>query len=672
MSLAPWVDGSAGRRLEEGLTLALILGMAALTRGYRLSLVWFTADQIRDVSTASAIAAGERLPLLGPAISSTHASLGPLYFYLLAAPMAISSDPMAAASFVAAANVLAVAVSYFFVRAFFGRRVAVVAAALFATFPLAVVSARGIWNPGLLPLFVVLFTWALFALIVHGTSRAVVPAMALLAILLQLHMTSITLAAVAGAAVVLFRPTLRPRHGLLGMAAFLALLAPYLAYEVSHAFANVRALAAFTAADQGLASARPVAGVVLNALALYPAALTAVVIDPAWPQALVDVALGLHAVEALLFVAGVLLCLVHVIVARHDRDPAATATLRASTLMLLWLAVPVLALASKKTAVWYWYLDVLYPAQFVFAGIALAALATWACARIRRGAVVLAVVVVVVLALTQATMTIALQRRIDRRGELAVGGGLDLSTLGAAQPAVGTATLIPLRYRRDLLRTLVTDFGVAAANVPALAHGVVLGPQEDNMYLLRLVGSARPASAPDSRGLHYLVTLRDDATAGVPPAGTQRVGPYTIVGYRPSIDYRSWRRALSPAGGPPSPADAAWTRWTVPANGLSLDLLTGDALVVRGTVHRTSTADRVTIAVGLIGPDPPADARLAVNGTPLPVASRRQRYAVLSRAVESLFDVTDALVAGDNTLEITVAGPGRLSAFDVYEGGSLP
>ena len=90
--------------MREPLTLALLLGLAALTRLYRLDLIWFTADQIRDVSTASAIAAGHAAPLLGPGISLTDAFLGPFYFYLLAVPFVLARDPLIAAYFIATAG----------------------------------------------------------------------------------------------------------------------------------------------------------------------------------------------------------------------------------------------------------------------------------------------------------------------------------------------------------------------------------------------------------------------------------------------------------------------------------------------------------------------------------------------------------------------------------------
>ena len=71
---------------RERAILAGILGVGALARLYRIDLTWYFLDQVRDVSTAGAIASGERLPLLGPLIGWTDGRLGPLAFNLIAPP----------------------------------------------------------------------------------------------------------------------------------------------------------------------------------------------------------------------------------------------------------------------------------------------------------------------------------------------------------------------------------------------------------------------------------------------------------------------------------------------------------------------------------------------------------------------------------------------------------
>jgi hypothetical protein len=75
---------------RERVILTGILGVGSLVRLYGLDLTWYFLDQVRDVSTAAAIASGKSFPLLGPLIGWTHGRLGPLYFYLIAPPFLLS------------------------------------------------------------------------------------------------------------------------------------------------------------------------------------------------------------------------------------------------------------------------------------------------------------------------------------------------------------------------------------------------------------------------------------------------------------------------------------------------------------------------------------------------------------------------------------------------------
>src|SRR5215471_8692115 len=188
------------------LLLAGILSLATFLRLYRLDLSWFYGDTARDLTIATEVATGQHWPLLGPVLSQSQAYLGPAYFYLLAVPYVVVKHPLAGAYFIALCNVGAIYVLFHFAQTFFGRAVAVGASALFAVFPLALWSARTIWNPGFLPLFTLLFMRALYALIVHEHSRALVALLPLLAILMQLHFSAVSLLIVVLLALVLFRP----------------------------------------------------------------------------------------------------------------------------------------------------------------------------------------------------------------------------------------------------------------------------------------------------------------------------------------------------------------------------------------------------------------------------------------------------------------------------------
>src|SRR5262249_42133990 len=161
-----------------------------------------------------------------PWIGWTNAYLGPLYYYLVAVPFLFTGHPLAAVIAVALANVLAVVLLYRFAARYFGVPVALIASALFAVFPLAVVSARVLWNPALVPLFTLAFMGALYGVVVDGHSRCVISAAAALAVLTQLHVATIALGGVALIAWGLFRPRVRLRDAGLGALAFAALYTP--------------------------------------------------------------------------------------------------------------------------------------------------------------------------------------------------------------------------------------------------------------------------------------------------------------------------------------------------------------------------------------------------------------------------------------------------------------
>ncbi len=406
--------------MRENLIVAAILTAGAVIRFYRLDLTWFFLDQARDVAAAAGIAAGASFPLLGPRIGWTEAYLGPLYFYLMAIPFSIARDPVAGAAFVAVGHLAALLALYRFAREFFGPRVAAYASALFAVFPLTIFSSRLVWHAGLLPPLIVLYMHALYRLVVRGHSGSVVPLLGLLAALTQLHLTSIALAGVALMAVLLFRPRLRIGHVLGGAALFLFLYLPYVVYEVGHRFENVRALSRFGASAEGLAPLDGLPRVVGNLLLLFSPALSGFVLEADWSPAFLAGFWILYHVEAALFGIGLVLCISRLLMGGRGVGADQGAERRRMALLLLWVSVPVLILGGKKTALWWYYLDVVYPSPFVLAGLAIAsapslvfrgALGRKHAARALAG---LAAAIVV----SQAYFQLNFQRKVVARGEV--------------------------------------------------------------------------------------------------------------------------------------------------------------------------------------------------------------------------------------------------------------
>jgi 4-amino-4-deoxy-L-arabinose transferase-like glycosyltransferase len=134
------------------LLLGVILAFGALARLSGLDVGWFLQDQVRDATAAQGILSGRDFPLVGPhAALSTVQLVGPLYYYLVAIPYGLSANPVVGVAFLNLFGVASVYLTYRLGREMFGPLEELVAAALYAVFPMAVLSGKALWNPGLIP-----------------------------------------------------------------------------------------------------------------------------------------------------------------------------------------------------------------------------------------------------------------------------------------------------------------------------------------------------------------------------------------------------------------------------------------------------------------------------------------------------------------------------------------
>ncbi|HVQ78044.1 MAG TPA: hypothetical protein VMT79_21195 [Candidatus Binatia bacterium] len=647
------------------------MGATAAVRLYRLDLTWFFLDQARDVAAAAAIARGEALPLLGPRIGWTDAYLGPLYYYVLAVPFLFTANPLAGAVFVAASNVAAAIALYRFARRFWGDVAALAAAALFGVFPLAVWSSRLVWHTGLLPLGTVLFMRSLFAVAVEGRSVAAIPMLGLLAVLTQLHLTTVAFAPMALLALAAAGRRLEWRHAVVGAALAVALYTPYLAHEAAHGFENVRALTGAAVADGRTAPEGPGA-TLASVLRLYQPVVAGFFPGEPAADGLLAVARGLHAVEAVLFAAGILIAIARLV----RRGPATGSARRADMLLLLWVGVPLLVLGTRATPMWWYYFDLLYPSQFVLAGIAVSTLVAMVPAAARQVAAGAALGLVVAVVLCQAALVARVQQRASREGQLV----LDVSRfpVNTAPSPFGQLASLPLGLRHRLVETLRDEFAVGREEFGRRVHGTVLGLAEENDYLLRHLPprAAPPPARPADT--HYLVTRDSLPSSRRGEIRAVQVGPYRVAEYRPMIDYARWEYGTASA------RTAAGTplRWTAVGSAwprLETDLPAGDALVLRGPLLVPAAMAPPVIAVAVTSWTSPAAIALAVDGVPARPLGRTLRQDPLmiprdSRWLMGLgwtaevgFDLGESIPAGEHVLEVRVTGAGPTIRVDVFE-----
>lgn len=132
------------RRLAEGIGVLAIMALALSLRLALPDVVEFRQDEANLSLLARQMAQGRIFPL--HSIDSSVGVLQPpalLYYFL--PPYLLTSDPLFATQYMGAMAALAVLLSYFLARRYFGAGAALCAAALFAASPWAVFFSRKVW-----------------------------------------------------------------------------------------------------------------------------------------------------------------------------------------------------------------------------------------------------------------------------------------------------------------------------------------------------------------------------------------------------------------------------------------------------------------------------------------------------------------------------------------------
>src|SRR5579884_792368 len=146
------------RNRWETLIILAIIVVALFLRFYKISgYMTFLGDEGRDALVIQGILVNHHIPLLGPPSSVGNIYLGPLYYYMMAIPMAIFwLNPVAAAGMDAIIGVATICLIYFLSRQWFGKEAAVTSALLYAISPVTIIYSRSSWNPNPAPFFALL------------------------------------------------------------------------------------------------------------------------------------------------------------------------------------------------------------------------------------------------------------------------------------------------------------------------------------------------------------------------------------------------------------------------------------------------------------------------------------------------------------------------------------
>src|SRR3990167_69668 len=139
------------------------IAITTFLRLYRFdSFVTFLGDQGRDALIIKRIITLEHLPAIGAPTSVGQIYLGPFYYYFIAPWLLLFNfEPIGLAFGVAFFSSLFILVFYHLIKKIFDPMTALISAFFIPFSSVLVESSRFSWNPNLLPLFSLLFIYAL-------------------------------------------------------------------------------------------------------------------------------------------------------------------------------------------------------------------------------------------------------------------------------------------------------------------------------------------------------------------------------------------------------------------------------------------------------------------------------------------------------------------------------
>jgi len=377
-----------------------ILGIAAFLRFYQLTTTEFDADQALIFQMARDAINHGLIPATG-IIASIRIANPPAVVYLFMIPAAISSNPIWGAIFVGLLNVIGVLLTYIFVCRYYGRIASIIASLLYATAAEPLHFNRFIWQLNIIAPFVVLFIFALFWGVVDRRKGWLFPALVLLGILIQLHITIVILSSLLLVALVLSPGTVRLRDLALGLTFLLLLFSTYLLWEFSIKFADLNILLQISKLHSQFD---------LTALNYYGFFLNPYVNIPTNTHSLeyilVPLLKWLSPTMAIFIVCGLALITIGVIsspqlwkrdssvdeesrTSRHSvgrsletvrtlwTDFRATPQRCGYFLLFCWQIVPVIILSRHSVPVFPYYLLMVLPGPFIIIGILLSTLGYW-------------------------------------------------------------------------------------------------------------------------------------------------------------------------------------------------------------------------------------------------------------------------------------------------------
>lgn len=352
-------------RRWEWLLVALILLLAAGLRLGWPGLTEFKADEARLLTLSFEMVEERRLALRGIS-SSVGLPNFPVSVWLYALPLLLWPHVYAATLFTGLLNTLAAAGCYALVRRYWGVGAALTATLMLAVSPWAVIFSRKIWAQNLLPLLVLGWGAGALLALVDKRPKFLIPHFVCLALAVQTHLAAVALLPATAVLLLIFRRRLDWRQVGLGLGLAAATVIPFLLYLMRHSeqISLGRGVVAERGGQFSLDSFRYTMQLSLGQ-DIHALAGAAAYQDY---LALVPNGTAVQWLWGLLILAGLGTLVWQ---AWHNwGQPQAEAGL----VVLVWLLIPPLFFLWQGTPIYIHYFIATLPAQYIAAGVGLAAL----------------------------------------------------------------------------------------------------------------------------------------------------------------------------------------------------------------------------------------------------------------------------------------------------------
>jgi 4-amino-4-deoxy-L-arabinose transferase-like glycosyltransferase len=551
----------------------VIVLIAAFLRFYRLDRTELDSDQA-DIFRMAYDATHHGLLVAASNMASIHIYNPPAIIYILMLTAAFSANPLWAAVLVAVLATFSVLFTYIFTRIYYGRVAGTLAALLYATSSASVFYSRFIWQQNLLLFFVPLFIATLFLGAVSRRKGWLFPAIFLWGLLIQLHASTVTLAAALLVAWVLAPGTVRWRDLISGVISVAVIYFPYALWEAATHFQDVAIL---------LTEMKQQSKIDNQAVLLYQQFLSPypVRVDQhsLFYRLEPFVSWLVFVMTALIIIAGLVALLLFVRSGRRDEVIQAQGMAkvwysirawwidlcahpyRCGLLVLLaWQGIPLLYLSRHAIALYPHYFIMLMPGPFILIGLLLARASGWlrqfgGRSRLLYISVYLLSGLIILAQLAASTANVldvtsghfkdsalsypyyndlsSLQQAVHAADQLA-----QQHHLSHLYVSTDFATETALRYLVTLTHTPTTAFSDVCQVLPDPTEGPVamlLGPHSDlNYALLSQFASVRLVSLPPHLGgppfrLYIVQSFKPQKTASTTfPSDLQLLGTRRI------------------------------------------------------------------------------------------------------------------------------------------------